>query len=219
MNRGKRYKQPIEESWLRQKYWNENLSLPKIAKLLNCSTGRIHTAMKKYEIPTRGISSSLTGIDYGPRSLAFKKNLSEKRRGRNNPFFGKTHSEEWKIKRSKEQSGKNHPMWGKFGAEHQRWIPPEKRKTKLYMQIRTCRLYKAWRSSVYERDEYVCQACSDSSGGNLNAHHVVSLSFLVKKNSIKTLEDAIKCKALWDISNGQTLCLDCHKQTETYRHG
>lgn len=29
-------------------------------------------------------------------------------------------------------------------------------------------------------------------------------------------EDAINCEELWSINNGRTLCIDCHKKTNTY---
>lgn len=51
-----------------------------------------------------------------------RKIFSHKISGINNPFYGKHHSDETKIKMSKNHSdfsGKNHPMWGKhFTEEH-----------------------------------------------------------------------------------------------------
>lgn len=62
-------------------------------------------------------------------------------------------------------------------------------------------IYKAWRKAVFERDDYTCQVCGVR-GGVLNADH-------------------IKCFAhypslRWEVSNGRTLCLDCHKKTANY---
>jgi 5-methylcytosine-specific restriction endonuclease McrA len=61
-------------------------------------------------------------------------------------------------------------------------------------------VYNEWRTSVFKRDNYTCQkcldSCLDSTGGNLQAHHI---------------------KPVWshpwlifDITNGITLCEDCH---------
>lgn len=56
--------------------------------------------------------------------------------------------------------------------------------------------YSYWRESVFSRDNYTCQKCNSSKGGNLQAHHVLNFS---------------KYKDLrYDVKNGITLCEDCH---------
>lgn len=63
-----------------------------------------------------------------------------------------------------------------------------------------------WRVKVYERDQYSCQICGDKTGHNLNAHHIESY------NSNKNLR--------WNIDNGITLCVGCHKAFhQTYGNG
>lgn len=63
-----------------------------------------------------------------------------------------------------------------------------------------------WRKSVFERDNYTCQECGiRSSKGNpvvLNAHHI--------KSFIEYPELRL------DLTNGLTLCIDCHKKTDNY---
>lgn len=60
-----------------------------------------------------------------------------------------------------------------------------------------------WRLSIYERDDYTCQMClAKSKPGSpvtLNAHH------------IKRFSDYPKLQT--DVSNGITLCENCHKKT------
>lgn len=56
----------------------------------------------------------------------------------------------------------------------------------------------------------------DSYGDNLNVDHIISFIEILKVWKIKTLEDALNCPDLWDINNGRTLCLDCHRKTDTY---
>jgi DNA-directed RNA polymerase subunit RPC12/RpoP len=58
-----------------------------------------------------------------------------------------------------------------------------------------------WRSAVYLRDNYTCQKCGQR-GGRLNAHHV------------KPFKDFPELA--FDVSNGQTLCVPCHKETDTF---
>lgn len=67
--------------------------------------------------------------------------------------------------------------------------------------------YKTWRKAVIERDNYTCQVCGahNHTGGKRIIHHV----------------DHIKPYALYpelrvSIENGRTLCIDCHKKTDTY---
>jgi len=77
-------------------------------------------------------------------------------------------------------------------------------------RIRNLKKNIEWRLKVFKRDNYTCQKCGDKRGGNLNAHHIKPFSLIIKENNIMDILDAIKCKELWDISNGITLCEKCH---------
>jgi len=57
--------------------------------------------------------------------------------------------------------------------------------------------YREWREEVYKRDDYTCQYCGDSIGGNLNAHHIEDYS---NNPELRTT-----------LSNGITLCKKCHR--------
>lgn len=88
--------------------------------------------------------------------------------------------------------------------------------TKLSIKIRTNIQYSKWRESIFKRDNYTCQICGIKSGCGkkveFNAHHLVQLSVLIEQNSISNLEEAIKCKNLWSLDNGITLCKSCHEE-------
>lgn len=87
----------------------------------------------------------------------------------------------------------------------------------LNKAIRKLPKYKRWRSDIFERDNWTCKTCQDR-GCYLEAHHIKPFSEIVEENNIKTLEDAIKCKDLWNTDNGTTLCVDCHNLTKNGRN-
>lgn len=60
---------------------------------------------------------------------------------------------------------------------------------------------REWRVSVFSRDDYTCQHCGIR-GGRLQAHH------------IKPYREYPELRHV--LSNGETLCVDCHKKTDSY---
>lgn len=114
--------------------------------------------------------------------------------------------------------------WNK--GMHCHWVAGEKNKlwrggvTKLQKRIRKSLEYVQWRDYVFKRDDYTCQKCNVKSGVGANvilqADHVKPFSVIIRENNILTLEQAIACFELFDTSNGRTLCINCHKQTDTY---
>jgi hypothetical protein len=72
--------------------------------------------------------------------------------------------------------------------------------------------YRQWRSDVYMRDNFQCKRCGSSASGTLNAHHKKLFQQILDEHRVTTVEQAILCEELWNINNGMTLCLDCHKK-------
>ena len=62
---------------------------------------------------------------------------------------------------------------------------------------RKTREYQSWRKRVFERDNYTCQMCGKR-GGSLQAHHIERYRSCIEKRT--------------DVSNGITLCVNCHKK-------
>lgn len=87
--------------------------------------------------------------------------------------------------------------------------------TSLRGQIYNNLEFRKWRHQIFERDNYTCCECYKI-GGKLHPHHIKSFSKILKDNNIKTLKEAKNCQELWDINNGITLCIDCHKLTQSY---
>jgi 5-methylcytosine-specific restriction endonuclease McrA len=86
----------------------------------------------------------------------------------------------------------------------------------LGWQIRESLKYKNWQRKVFINNDWTCQNCKKKGNGTLHAHHKKDFSSLLKKYHIKTLEQALSCEELWYPNNGETLCISCHKKTDTY---
>lgn len=74
-------------------------------------------------------------------------------------------------------------------------------KTTIHERIRKSLVYEEWRKAVFERDNYTCQDCGEI-GGYLQADHIKPF--------------ALYPESRLDLNNGRTLCIGCHKKTDTY---
>lgn len=66
-------------------------------------------------------------------------------------------------------------------------------------RIRDSEDYAAWRTAVFQRDDYTCQDCGQHSG-DLEAHHVHEFAKYPDERFV--------------VDNGKTLCLECHNKTQ-----
>lgn len=85
----------------------------------------------------------------------------------------------------------------------------------LVKSIRQTYLYRQWRSDCFTRDDFTCQHCQKR-GYVLQVDHIKPLGFIIAENGIKNIQHALCCEELWNINNGRTLCLDCHRKTDTW---
>jgi len=100
-----------------------------------------------------------------------------------------------------QMNGSNNPAW-RGGV------------TKLKTLLCKTAEFRNWKLNICDRDNYTCQMPNcDKSEKLLDAHHVIQYAIIVNKNNIKTLEQALSCKELWDINNGIILCKKCHRVT------
>ena len=158
------------------------------------------------------------------RSPAVIKMLQErvaKFRFANKGMLGKKHSKETKRKMSEAHKGFRY----KHSEETKRKLSEANRGEKSYRWkggitplvrlIRKCFKYRQWRSDIFTRDDFICQKCNQR-GRELEANHIKPFSIIFAENKIKSLEDALNCEELWNINNGETLCRNCHRKTDTW---
>ena len=88
--------------------------------------------------------------------------------------------------------------------------------TPLRIIIRESKKYEHWRKSIYERDNYTCVLCKKYGGVMHVDHFPITFSSILRIYKISTLLEAVACNKLWDMNNGRVLCLDCHRNTETW---
>ena len=194
------------------------MSFSQLAKIYNISKTTISRWLKEKKIPIQD-----------PKQRQKQNAL----RGEQHSCFGKTgqqswnygtkHSEETKKKISNSNKGKTKGR--KLSEETKRKLcaarkrrprkPDSERITPLYRAIRILSEYKVWRQTCFERDKWTCQKCGIK-GTTLNVDHIKPLTLILKQQAIGSVSEALQCSALWDLNNGQTLCVACHKATNTY---
>jgi arsenate reductase-like glutaredoxin family protein len=121
-----------------------------------------------------------------------KATLSDgRRKGKNNPSYGKIKSRVTREKISKTRIEKGIAK----GSNNPRFIDGRSIfKNSMYND----EIYKMWRNAVFQRDSYICTSCNKKKK-RIEAHHIKP-----------------QCdypELIYDIDNGITLCLECHRKT------
>lgn len=208
----KKWLKILTKEFLISKYVNDRKSKLQIAEEVGCDSATINNYLKKFNIKKRTQSES----------------IKIRRGGSNRYIDGRTlkkyycldcgvELKDYQAKRCCSCAAKNRC---KNSKNHWNW---KDGKTSLYDKIRTLAETKKWRNAVYENGNYTCQLCGDNQGGNLNAHHKkpfaqILSEFIKEYSQLSPVEDTIaltrlarKWKPFWDVTNGETLCEDCHK--------
>lgn len=230
----------LTKDFLIKKYLNEKLSTHDIAKKYNIGHSSVLYYLKKFNIKARSKSDSLKGKKR-PIEQMQKLHESNKGRIPWNKNKKGIYSEETikKIRQAninRNWKKENHPNWkggkpkcidcGKKlstytakrcikcynnynrGKNHYNW---QNGITPIIFQIRNCFKYRQWRSDVFTRDNFQCIFCGTK--GTIEADHYPKLfSQIFHENNIKSIADALKCEEFWNINNGRTLCIECHKK-------
>jgi len=88
----------------------------------------------------------------------------------------------------------------KRGKYHYAW----RGNTPLMIQLRRTPEYKQWRKDVFERDNYTCQECG------IRTQKGLGRTIRLEAHHIKSFRDHPGLRT--ELSNGLTLCADCHKR-------
>ena len=137
-----------------------------------------------------------------------EKNPMYGKYGKNHPAYGLHHTEEVKKRISEKMKeinkGENNPAW-KGGI------------TSAYDKIRKSDKFQQWRQDCFIRDNFTCQKCGNNTSGNLEVHHKKSVGELLQEVKkylplYDLYEGAMIYPLLWNLSNGITLCKECHKK-------
>lgn len=100
-------------------------------------------------------------------------------------------SAEWRSKVG-QKGEKNHFWRGGIYPEHRR--------------IRNTVEYRLWREAIFERDNYTCVWCGLRSAKGVKA--------ILNADHIKPFAHYPELRFALD--NGRSLCIECHKKTDTY---
>lgn len=162
-----------------------------------------HFAKRKYCSFQCYRSSPISEATRLKMSIAHKENPARY-------WLGKKQPKAMCDKKAEKMLGNTH-LLGKTWEVLSRRVPF---KPLAYFLRGTTRMVK-WRDSIYERDNWTCRECGVR-GGKLNADHIKAFSTMLLEHKITTIEEAYACKELWNINNGRTLCVDCHRKTDTF---
>lgn len=106
--------------------------------------------------------------------------------------------EEITAKISRALRGKPQP-WMR-GEKHPNYVDGGKNTSERQREMGRTE-YKEWRRQVFERDNFTCVLCG-AHGTRLNADHIKPWILFPEHR--------------YELSNGRTLCVSCHRKTETW---
>lgn len=157
---------------------------------------RYPSITKRYKYPFCGRVCWAKYKTGRPVSAIQLKNLRKTHlKGEKNPLFGISLTREAKKKISEALASSPNVRRGKMSNFWKGGV------TEINKAIRSSYKYKKWRREVFTRDDYTCQLCKVR-GVYLHADHIKPFAYFPELR--------------FAIENGRTLCVPCHKATDTY---
>lgn len=187
------------QDWLYREYWVKGRSTCDIAKQFGVSPENIASIMNRRNIPRRSRVWS-RGEDKKLRVLAKRKTFKEIAKLLNRSYDAvRIRAIKLGIKSvySPGEETKKKEIRKKISSSLQGILPENWNgfKESKNALIRKSEPYQKWRWNVFIRDNFSCVKCKN--GGYLNADHIKPFALFPKLR--------------FEVSNGQTLCIDCHK--------
>lgn len=200
----------ISKKIVHRMYFEEKRNMRYIADFFGCTSKTISNRFKEWGFFARTTSEIMKQI---PRTKDWCRKIGISNRGkkisleaRKKMSAGRLGKAPWNKGLRKATSPKlanaGHP-----GKTHWNWKGGISRKATRFRQTSE---YKAWRDSVFRRDNFTCQFCSKH-GGFLHAHHIIPLSIVLK------CDEDLKNDLLLNPDNGWTACIKCHKEIHERR--
>lgn len=151
---------------------------------------RTHLGVKVPKISVAMRGRKLSEERKRSMSLARKgsKSSDETKRKISLAGMGRRHTMETRKRMSIARLGENSPNW-------QGGITP------IHEKVRKSLEYRLWREAVFKRDDWTCLWCKQR-GGKLNADHIKQFAYHPELR--------------FELSNGRTLCIPCHRKTDTW---
>lgn len=140
------------------------------------------------------ISKGKKGVKFSKQHI---KNLSLAHIGVVNPPL----TPEQRIEKAKKMKRGQEHHWWKGGV------------SKPNLIVRKSFKYRLWREAVFKRDNWTCVWCQQKGGWNKKEKKRVFL----QADHIKSFAKYIELR--FELSNGRTLCIDCHRKTKTWGNG
>lgn len=172
-----------DKEWLEARYFVDNLSIAKIAKLIPCDYKTIHKAFQRLEIPFKPKHITYGEINLNPAKGERNGNWTG---GKNKCNDCKKELTSYKAIRCRNCQGLS-----VRGENSPFWLPPEQRKVTESEQIRQSVEYAEWRIAVWSRDKNLCKVCNTRQKVMI-AHHLDGFNAFPEKR--------------FDVDNGVTLC-------------
>lgn len=152
--------------------------------------GHPHSAETRAKMSAahKGVPKSPSHREKLSRANMGHKDTQETRRKKSIGHLGIRHSAEECVRISERQRGALGPNW-RGGL------------SSINACIRASVQYREWRDAIKKRDDYTCRLCGKR-GGVLHSDHIKPFAFYPELR--------------FDLSNGRTLCRECHRKTPTF---